>query len=384
LKTFRCLSLAWLALSIIGSGARAHSADSSGSKRSSVILGEALLERSVLLHDTALGTVTDMILNPTRDATLGVAGLSGAVFLKADHSVLSRVSFARATQAGVMGLFNAPLLPSHVQFVDIDGHQNWEFLNRGGLGWSDGSLIGKDGRTRWVYGGQPGLDDMTAGDLDGDGVADFVAGFNGGGGVRRLDKNRKLRWQQPDANVWHVEIVDTDGDGKPEIVHTSANGQFTIRDQNGTVIRRFAAGLYCSHFSLCRWPSRKSSPKLLGIDEEHLVVIDFLGGSAGTYQVPQGVRSREANGTMFRLKQAEQEFFAVLAAGEGVFLPTSTLMLFAADRRLVYQETLPGSCTSILALPGENSGLDDLLVGGTNTVWKYSPAKHAGSRTPGK
>jgi hypothetical protein len=382
-KAIRYLSLAWLTLSIIGSCARAQSTNSVRSKRSSVIVGEGLLERSVLLHDTGLGPVTDMILNPTRDAKLGVAGLSGAVFLKADHSVLSRVTFRHATQAGVMALFNAPLLPTHVQFVDIDGHQHWEFLNRGGVGWSDGSLIDKDGRTRWIYGGRPGLDDMTAGDLNGDGVPEFVAGFNGDGGLRRLDKNGKLQWQKPDANVWHVEIVDTDGDGKPEIVHTSANGQFTIRDSNGTVIRSFGAVRYCSHFSLCRWPSQKSSPKLLVIDEAYLVVVDFLGGSAGTYQVPHGLHSGKATGMVLRLKQGEQEFFGVVATGVGIFLPTSTLMLFAPDHRLVYQETLPGSCTSILAVPADEPSRDDLLVGGTNTVWKYSLAKHVGSKTPG-
>jgi hypothetical protein len=384
LKRSRCLFFAGLALLAIGVDAHAQTKDLTAPKRSSVIVGAELLERSVLLHDTGVGLVTDMIVKPTPDAALGVAGLSGAVFLKADHSVHSRVNFARQTRAGVMSLFSAPLVPSHVQFVDIDGRRNWEFLNRGGLGWSDGSLIGKDGHTRWVCGGQPGLDDLAAGDLDGDGVADFVAGFNGGGGVQRLDKNGKPRWQQPDANVWHVEIVDTDGDGKAEIVHTNASGQFTIRDQNGKAIRSFRAAPYGSHFSLCRWPSSKSARKLLVIDEQSVAIIDFLGGSAGTYPIPQGVSSREASGTMLRVKRGEQEYFAVLANGEGLFLPTSTLLLFSPDRRIVYQETLPGSCTSILAVPGESPGLDDLLVGGPNTVWKFSPAKSNGSKPPAR
>ena len=33
-------------------------------------------------------------------------------------------------------------------FLDLDGHHKWAFLNRGGTGWQDASLIGPDGKTR--------------------------------------------------------------------------------------------------------------------------------------------------------------------------------------------------------------------------------------------
>ncbi len=68
-----------------------------------------------------------------------------------------------------------------------------------------------------------------------------------------------LQWQQPDGNVWHVEIVDTKGDGNLQIVHSNAGGQITIRDQDGKVLRQSKPGNYFSSFSVCRWPTAKDS-----------------------------------------------------------------------------------------------------------------------------
>jgi len=336
------------------------------------------------VHDTSLGGVSDIIQNPTREATLGVAGLKGAVFLKADNTVLSRVVFERTTQPGIMSLFRFPVVPTHIQFVDIDGHGNWEFLNRGGVGWRDASLIGKDGRTRWIYGGEPGLDDMTAGDLDADGIPDFVAAFNGDGGVRRLDQNAKLLWKKPDGNIWHVEIVDVDADGKPEIVHTSANGDFTIRDRQGTVIRQMSPGFYCSDFSLCHWPSAKSGPKILALHGGGLCLVDFQGGIAGRYPLPAQKRCQEFRGVMMHLKPDEQEFLAVLTVDGNLFLPSSTLFVFNAGRELVYQEALAAQCASLLVRPGDTPGCDELLVGGMSKVWKFSPAKRDQPKPPAR
>jgi len=61
-------------------------------------------------------------------------------------------------------------------------------------------------------------------DLDGDGVPESWQGYNGGGGVRSSTP--------PGGHVCDRttltsarQIVDTDGDGKPEIVHSNAAGR---------------------------------------------------------------------------------------------------------------------------------------------------------------
>jgi hypothetical protein len=343
--------------------------------RQTIKLGEGLLVRSVYFHDKSLGTVTDLIADPMPHAKLGVAGLGGAVYLKADRSVAARVEFATFGRGGFEALFSRPSMPTHVQFVRIDKRGTWGFLNRGGEGWQDCFLIGADGQIRWRIGGDPAVDDADSGDLDGDGVADFVVGFNGDGGVRRVDVAGKSRWQKKDANVWHVAIVDTDGDGKPEIVHTSASGEITVRDPDGNVVRHFRTAFYCSEFSLCRWPTSKSAPKLLVRDGGALGLVDLLGGVAGRFPVPAGKRSRGSRAAVVRLKRGEQPHLAVLAAEGSPFLPTTNLLLFNAQREVVYQEEIGGKCGTIAVMANGDAGLDDFLVGGLNTVWKYSPAK---------
>ena len=60
------------------------------------------------------------------------------------------------------------------------------------------------------------------------------------------------------------------------------------------------------------------------------------------------------------------------------FWQSSLLYLFNPDRQLVYEEIIPGKCASIVAVPEGNGARDALLVGGVNTVWKYTAVNHGG------
>jgi hypothetical protein len=350
-----------------------------GGHSSKVVVGGGLFERSVVLNDKGLGGVTDIIRNPTQDATLGIAGLEGAVFLKADRSVISRVTFEQEGRRRK---------PSFMQFVATNTKGVWEFLDRGGHGWSDGALYGKDGQQLWVYGGMPGLDDLAAGDLDGDGRPEFVAGFNGAGGLRCLDDTSRQLWQKPGGNIWHVEIVDTDGDGQPEIVHTGGAGGFVIRDRHGKYLREMIPGgpglsllrPYCASFSLCRWPDEKGPFKILAVathafGTSQILLCGFDGTIIGRYPLPDPKNYREVYGTALRRKKDEPPLLAVVCSH--ILDDAEMLVVFNAKREIIYQETSSSAGAALLAVPSAVPGTDDLLVGWTNTVWQYSFAKPA-------
>lgn len=120
---------------------------------------------------------------------------------------------------------------SRPEVVDVDGDGRCEFLDRGS-GWQSAGLLGSDGEVLWSLDSVTGVDDIAAGDLDGDGILEFVVGWNGADGLWRHDSRGRVLWRTPDDNVWSVAIVDVDGDGRQEIVHT--NGRNAVPAARGS------------------------------------------------------------------------------------------------------------------------------------------------------
>ena len=333
-----------------------------------VTVGENLFVRTPLKIPRSIGLVTDIENDPSPETALGIAGLNGAVLLDGKDQVTSEIKFTHASRGGLLGFFGAPMIPSVIEFIDAGGDGFAGFLNRGGGGWGDASLLDQQGKTVWTYGGTPGLNSMAAGDFEGDGEIDFVAGFNGGGGLRRLTHDRKLKWRQPGGNIWHVEIVDVDEDGTPEIVHTSASGRFTIRNAAGKQLAELGTETYTSDFTLCRWPKKDSPQRLLVAEEDQLWLIDFEGATVAQLTA-KGVPEvgGTARGVPVRLKKGALEVFAVLVESDPV--DSSRLLIFE-DKALIYEEVFEDRRVAIATVPAED-GTDALLIGGTGVVWHY-------------
>lgn len=331
-------------------------------KNPGVLAGADFVSREIFFEDARLKNITDIVegeLDSLPGPELGVAGTGGAVLLDEHGAVKSSVLFRE--RAG------------HVVFIDLESDNTCEYMDRGG-GWQDVSVIDHAGNTLWTYGGFPGVNSMASGDVDADGMLEFAAGFNGAGGVRLLDHRGSELWKEKGSNVWHVEMVDTNGDGNLEIVHSNAGGEIVVRNAEGQELRRARPPAYFAHFSLCAWPTRNDKKHALLAQDEMVWLFDFDGTAVGKFPAPNSGKFGEAKGISVKLTKGQPEYLAVLVD----FRLQHRAVLYLYDSsNLVYHEILPESSAAIAALHLDDSDVDSLLVGGEGAVWRY--AASAGS-----
>ena len=328
-----------------------------GLKTPGVRVGKGFLKQDVFLTNPGLGKVTDIVwgeLDPKPGLELGIAGTDGAVFADKSASVKSSVNYG--------GNFD------RVTIIDVEGDGICEFIDRGSWA-SKAALIDHKGRTLWRYGGMPGVDDMAAGDVDADGIKEFAVGFNGGGGVDLVDRNGKKRWNKPDGNVWHVEMVDMDDDGRDEIVHSNARGDITIRDSMGDTVFSESPGPYFSSFSLVRFPTETSQQYLLQAEDDYTWLFDFNAKSVRKLPAPDCGDLGDPFGAPVTLVKGKPPYLAVLVEYNN--WNRSALYVYDPGGKLVYQEVIPEDCAAIAALALDNSGTEALLIGAPGKVLKY-------------
>jgi hypothetical protein len=319
-------------------------------------VGEGFLERTAIYQDTRLGSISQIVERSGADE-LAIVGTSAAVFLGTLPDNVRAVEFQN--RAGQAELIEWP-----------EGEPR--YLDRGGGGWQTGALIGADGRRLWQPAEEAGMDDMAAGDLDGDGIPEFVVGYNGGGGVQLLDAEGRERWRRSDANVWHVEILDADGDGQFEIVHSNAAGQLTLRGADGEVLRRVEIEGYLSDFSVVRWPQGRAA--ILAQEEGRAEIFDFDGKTRLRLETPDTSRVCEVRGTPAHLGGGD---YLVLVVSECRWDRTQ-VFVFDETGAPRYQEVADGDCRG-LAAPQS----DEFLLGCGSQVVRYTLARQPpGSSKP--
>jgi len=331
-------------------------------KTPKVLVGSDFLKGNALIKDDRLGSITDIAMGELdgRGKTLiGVASDEGALFLNEKMEPVSFVPYGAAFQ--------------HVDIIDAENDGVCEFMARGS--WmSNPGLFDHQGKMLWSYGGKmPGVDDMAAGDIDGDGFLEFVVGFNGGGGVHLLDRHWKKKWSKSDGNVWHVEITDTNGDGKPEIVHSNAAGVIVVRDKDGNIISQHRPETYFSHFTLVNWPTRKDRMYPLLTGKGTAWIVNYDGKTLASFDAPALQDLGDTWGTLVKLKSGEKDYLAVLAAYRN--FERSVLCVFDPTGKLAYEEVILETRQAIAALPVNGADTQTLLVGGERRIWQYDLAK---------
>jgi hypothetical protein len=323
-----------------------------------------MLSKSTFVQSTSLQQVTDIVvgeLDPSPGEEIGIAGTHGVVFADANGQEKASLTL--------------PVDGVHVDIVDVEGDGVCEFIDRG-MWWASARLMDHRGRVLWSYGqGGQGVDDMGAGDVDGDGVLEFAVGFNGSGGVHLLDSQGQKLWQQPDGNAWHVEIADTDGDGKGEIINSNAGGRLTVRDASGRTVKQGRPPAYFSAFSLCRWPTKQDPQHAVFAEGNEVFILRFDASVAQKFAAPNDVSHSKLVATPVILDASGSSHLAALVRFE--LWNASVLYVYDSGGSLVYHEVLADTCAALASVSLADAATETLLVGGTGKVWRYDAAAPA-------
>lgn len=332
-----------------------------------VITGSGRFNKSTFYTDVNLGEISQILRGWPADregAVLTVVGNKSADFLDARGGLKLQIQFSK-------------FVPTTVEAVQLDASGDYGFLTRDESWGVDVVLFDKEGQEGWSYSGPilTGIDDSMMGDLGGDGKSKVVVGLNGRGGLVVLDRDGKKLWRKPEGNVWHVETLDTKGDGRRQILHTNAQGQLLVRDALGEIIAHYVPNNYVSFFALTRWGG-EAQPRHILVptgenggqrDKPVFLVLDAQGRVVAHLDASLGGLMDRAEGTPVRYSR-NGEYYAILQNKN--VSKRSVLCLYDHAGRIAYQEILGDYCHGLTAFPGQLG--DKLLVGCSGTVWEYS------------
>jgi hypothetical protein len=212
-------------------------------------------------------------------------------------------------------------------------------------------------------------------DLYGNGKLSIVIGFNGGGGIALFDGRGKRLWKKEERNVWHLETLDANGDGREEILHSNARGQLLVRNANGDVIAQYLPGSRVSDFAIIRWGEEVRPTHILIPTTEArdtcckpvFVVLDATGKTVAKLESPLGNSWSQSAATPVHF-EGGIEYFAVL---QNSFAKERSMLLFYDKAgQIAYEEILGESCHGIATLTIPDA--ERLLVGCDAKIWEYS------------
>jgi len=333
-----------------------------------VITGAGQFKKSTFYKGEDLGEVTEILVGwpaNREGAALTVVGNRGAHFLDNSGLLKKRIRFSK-------DIF------CPVEVTELDASGDYGFLTRDESWATAAILFDKRGQERWSYPGGvlKGIDDSVGGGLDAKGNLQVVIGFNGGDGIVLVDNEGKKIWQKADANVWHVETLDINGNGQKEILHSNARGQLLVRDARGEIVAHYLTDHYVSHFGLTRWGAESQARHILipsqetgdGCCKSVILVLDAEGKTVTHFDAPLGDLMHQTQGTPVLFPKAPS-YYAVLQNNRP--LKRSILFLYDGIGKIAYQEILADACLGIASMP-EKEG-DRLLVGCSGSILEYSP-----------
>jgi hypothetical protein len=331
-----------------------------------LISGEGNFERHTFYSDDGLGNVSQINVGWPADregADIAVVGSHGADFIDSSGQMKKQVRFSINQYSPVV----VARTGSSGEYGFLTRDQSWS---------APATLFDNQGHVSWQSKDWPGVDDSAAGDVLGNGQLSIVVGFNAAGGLALFDGQGKKLWNKAEGNVWHVEMLDTNGDGRDEVLHSDAKGQLLVRNEKGDVISRYLPGTYVSFFALTGWGGEKRPSHILipvskgseGQEKPAFVLLEANGNKTIELDSPLGNLFTRVGAAPIRFGKGIRHF-AVLEN----YSPSdrSMLVLYTEDGQIVYQEILGESCLGVAALP--TGAGKRLLVGCDSKILEYSP-----------
>ena len=123
-----------------------------------------------------------------------------------------------------------------------------------------------------------------------------------------MNREGKTVWKKKEGDVWHIETLETNGDGRQEILHSNARGQLLVRNSNGDVIAKYLPNHDVLGFTLTRWGAEQHPTHILvpttedseGSSKSIFVVLDASGQIITQLESPLGQSLNKVKATPIR------------------------------------------------------------------------------------
>ncbi|MGH7215026.1 MAG: hypothetical protein ACREIT_09720 [Tepidisphaeraceae bacterium] len=332
------------------------------------VADDAFAQRRVFARVDGAGTVTDLALQGDGPGALVVAAAEReAAFIRPDGSIERTLKMPR---------------PAPVYRLVRTGNQ-FQFLAEG----DDNPLpavVDAEGGTVWslklkeVSG--PFLRDADVVDTGGSMARAYVLGLDNN--VRLLNHEGRELWRRLSA-IGTVKGIEVAGNGTKDaaIVTLMLRGEVVhLSPAEGAVTKRFnlLTDAEPRDLRLVRYPA--DGPEAILCAAEEKAYIFSLDGKTKHAVLP-APKDSSVRAAWVKLKAGDdaRPMLALLTtpanvSGRGADRTRgSTLYLYDADLKPVYQGEFPDVCEAILAAPASEGGVERLLVGGRDRVWEIVP-----------